>query len=87
LEQKKPDMSWWCEGLFIAAIFPPLVPLFLPLDHILVSLISFGFIALLLSLCFALLIAKPSRQKSRLKAIALGTTLGTLFIIGWCVYN
>ena len=83
----KPDRSWWSEGLLIASIFSPLVPLFLQLDHILVSLISFGFIALLLSLCIALLIAKPSRQKSRLKAIALGTALGTLFLIGWCLYN
>jgi hypothetical protein len=82
----KPDRSWWSEGLFIASIFPPLVPLFLQLDHILVSLISFGFIALLLSLCFALVIAKPSQKKSHLKAIALGTALGTLILISCCIY-
>lgn len=83
----KPDRSWWSEGLFIASIFPPLVPLFLQLDHILVSLISFGVIALLLSLCFALLIAKPSQKKSHLKAITLGTALGTLILISYGIYN
>ena len=80
-------MSWWSEGLFIVSVFPPLVPLLLQLDYLVVSLISFVFIALLLSLCFALVIAEPCRLKSRFKAITIGTAAGTLVLIGWCMYN
>ena len=79
----KPDMSWWSEGLFIVSIFPPLSPLILKLDYMFLPLLVVLYPGVLFALYFVLLVTKPSRLKNRLKAITLGTTLGTLSLVGY----
>ncbi|MEI7576965.1 MAG: hypothetical protein WCK51_08735 [Armatimonadota bacterium] len=76
-------MSWWSEGLFILSIFPPLSPLILKLDYMFLPLLVVLYPGVLSALYFALLVTKPSRLKNRLKAITLGTTLGTLILVGY----
>lgn len=80
-------MSWWSEGLFLAAIFPPTLPLLLKPDLFLAPLMVILYTGVICALLLALVIAKPSALKNRLKAITLGTTLGTLILLGWCIYN
>ncbi len=83
----KPDMSWWSEGLFLASTLPPLLPMLFKPDLFLAPLMGIVYLGVVFSLCCALLIAKPSVLKNRLKAVTLGTTLGTLLLIGWCMLN
>ena len=82
-----PDMSWWSEGLFIVSIFPPLSPQILKLDYMFLPILAVLYPGVLFAMYFSLLVAKPSRLKNRLKAITLGTTLGTLVLIAYCMYN
>ena len=83
----KPDMSWWSQGLFIVSIFPPLIPTRLQDGYDIAFLLSLILLAALFATTLALILSKPSKIRSRGKAITSGTAFGTLFLIGWLMLN
>ena len=82
-----PDMSWWSEGLFIASIFPPLIPTKLQDGYDIAFFLSLILLAALFASTLALILSKPSKIRSRTKAITGGTAVGTLLLIGWLMLN
>jgi hypothetical protein len=80
-------MSWWSEGLFIAAILPPLVPIWLGADWAVASTLSLLGIAAILATGFAAALNPDRKLRGRFYAITLGTALGNLVLIGWCLLN
>lgn len=87
MEPKKPDLSWWSEGLFIVAIFPPLIPTWIGMSWSDVSMISCLLIPAIFLSAVVVTILPATRLRSRLKAVLGGTAIGTLLLIGWCMYN
>ncbi len=80
-------MSWWSEALFIVSIIPPFVPIWLGADWAVASTLSLHGIAATFAFSFAAALSPDRKLRGRFYAITLGTALGTLFLIGWCLLN
>ncbi|MDH4388011.1 MAG: hypothetical protein QE269_04745 [Fimbriimonas sp.] len=80
-------MSWWSEGLFIISIFPPLIPTKLQDGYGIAFFLSLILLAALFATTLAIILANPSKIRSRAKAITGGTAVGTLLLIGWLMLN